>query len=478
MIYTKQSFENWCYDNLSIEVTNDILSRWDYDLNIDKKGILLTPKDVGFSSHGFNNKGYWFKCLEYPEHASEQKSINDFTRGKCGMNCTQCRNIQRKERLSGKIPISCPDCGFVKEINPSTIKSQGFGCPRCSDGISYPEKFMFNVLDQLNINFIYQLTRNTFKWCKKYKYDFYIEQINCIIETHGKQHYEDDDVIHWKTSVKKIKENDKHKEILSKNNKIENYIVINCKNSNMGWIKNNIMESKLPKLLNFKEKDIDWIKCDQYSRTSVVKTVCGLWGETRNTLVLANKIKLNRGTVIRYLKQGTELGWCDYDPEEEKEKAYVITSETNQKKVKKTICLTTKEIFDSLKEACKKYDNISQNSISKCCTHTIQYAGKHPETGEKMVWMYYDEFVIKNQVSGWYDDYINNYINDDKIICVNTKEIFNSQKEAINKYNIKGKSSISACCRNRRKSAGVHPNTGEQLQWMYYKDYLKYKEKN
>ena len=54
-----------------------------------------------------------------------------------------------------------------------------------------------------------------------------------------------------------------------------------------------------------------------------------------------------------------------------------------------------------------------------------------------------------------------------KVICVNTREIFNYIKEVENKYNISS-SSITQCCKNKRKSAGKHPVTGEKLVWKYY----------
>jgi len=67
------SFEEWCYINLSKEEANLLLSRWDYNLNIDKNGNKLSPKDVTYGSTGIDGKGYWFKCLKHPEHGSEQK---------------------------------------------------------------------------------------------------------------------------------------------------------------------------------------------------------------------------------------------------------------------------------------------------------------------------------------------------------------------------------------------------------------------
>jgi len=59
-----------------------------------------------------------------------------------------------------------------------------------------------------------------------------------------------------------------------------------------------------------------------------------------------------------------------------------------------------------------------------------------------------------------------------KIICLTTKEVFISQREAERKYNIFS-THICRCCKGKQKSAGIHPETGEKLVWMYYEDYLK-----
>jgi len=48
----------------------------------------------------------------------------------------------------------CPDCGYEKSFIIRNIIIQGFSCPRCGDGISYPNKFAFNLLEQLNIDFV------------------------------------------------------------------------------------------------------------------------------------------------------------------------------------------------------------------------------------------------------------------------------------------------------------------------------------
>jgi len=322
---TSKSFYDWCYDNLPKEEADKIMLRWDYEKNIDKNENKISPKDVSYGSVGFDKKGYWFKCLDHPEHESEQKCINNYTaKEDRNINCDQCntialthpelvRYLTNKEDAhkyslgSNKLILAkCPECGYEKEMLINTLFIQGFSCNRCSDHIPYPEKFVLNILEQLNIIYKPQLSKTTFKWCNKFRYDFYIHYIKCIVETHGLQHYENPTGKHWR-SLKETQENDKQKEFLAKQNDIENYVIIDCRKSTMEWIKNSVMNSELPKLLNFKESDIDWLKCHEYA----VKATCELWRDGNSILKIANELKISRSTVSRYLKQGIELGWRD-----------------------------------------------------------------------------------------------------------------------------------------------------------------------
>ena len=394
------SFNDWCYSNLPQEEADKILSRWDYELNVDKYNNTLTPKDISRGSKGLKGKGYWFKCLDHPEHESEQKQISGFTNGTRSMICNQCNSILithpyflkffvNKEDAckyshgSAKIILAkCPNCGYEKEIKIHQLTNYGFGCIKCSDGISYPEKFIYNLLEQIeNLIFKKQLTSTTFEWCSKYRYDFYIEKENCIIEVHGIQHYKDN-MINWGILLIETLENDEIKRQLALENKIINYIVLDCRSSNMEWIRNNVMNSDLPILLNFKEEDIDWLRCHEYACKSLVKPTCILWeGGLRDILKIAKELEVGKASIIRYLKQGSKLGWCNYKFNEN------IPRDKNHK----VICLTTGEVFNSIQEASDKY-NILRSSISVCCrSETNKSGGKHPVTCEKMVWKYYED---------------------------------------------------------------------------------------
>jgi len=482
------TFYQWCYDNLPKEFADWILDRWDDELNIDKNGNKLSPKDVSHSSRGLNGKGYWFKCLKHPEHGSELKNISSFTNVCSGVNldCIKCNSIftthphlvkylvNPEDALKYpagsskiKLPMRCPDCGYEKKREISQLRINGFSCPKCSDNIPYPEKFTFNVLEQLlNKDFITQLNKSAFKWCRKYRYDFYIKKINGICEVGGLQHYEEVG-INW-GSLEDIQNNDFDKEWLARSNNIKNYIIIDCRKSELEWIKNSIMKSKLPKLLNFKEEDIDWLKAHEYACSNIIKLVCNMWDDgTDNISKVSKKFKLHSATIRKYLKQGAKLNWCDYDPNKELQKS---KEKLKNKLSIKVMCLTTGEIFNSIKDAKRKY-GIQDSGISQCCYNKQKYCGKHPVTKELLKWIFYDEYLIKNQTIGWYDEYIKNHNYNKKVTCLTTGEVFDSQTEASSKYNIR-RQNISKCCNNKRQSMGKHPITEEPLRWMFYNEYI------
>ena len=68
-------------------------------------------------------------------------------------------------------------------------------------------------------------------------------------------------------------------------------------------------------------------------------------------------------------------------------------AESNEgKSNKKIICITTNETFESMKQASEKY-NTNYTSICLCCRRKRRYAGKHPVTGEKLEWMYLEDYL-------------------------------------------------------------------------------------
>ena len=192
---------------------------------------------------------------------------------------------------------------------------------------------MVSVLDQLNIEYVFQLTKTTFDWCEDKRYDFYIPSINTIIETHGGQHYKD---CTW-SKAKDVQENDRIKYELALQNGIKDgdYIVIDCRKSNKEHIKNSIGNSKLNKIYDLSK--INWSECEEFAlKSNTIKGVCEYWNnkeEWKTTKTLAEVFGLSRNAIVDYLKKGAGLGWCEYDAKEEMIKTSRLNGKSTSKRV-------------------------------------------------------------------------------------------------------------------------------------------------
>lgn len=210
-----------------------------------------------------------------------------------------------------KVEWLCPDCDNIIKKEVIDIVQNGLRCNKCGDGFPYGEKFVVSLLSQMKIEFYH---RHTFEWGKDKEYDFFIPNNKCIIEVHGKQHYEDSCFGNMKNKTKYIDvhNNDIEKQKLALSNGIEHYIIINVMCSSFNWIKNSILNSELSNIYNL--SNVDWILCQTNALKSYVKIVCDLWNEDRFCSIKDISEKINKSTsaVGRWLNQGKELGWCDY----------------------------------------------------------------------------------------------------------------------------------------------------------------------
>lgn len=228
-----------------------------------------------------------------------------------------------KGSISRIFPI-CPDCGRVrtKSIKVCDIYSwKSIGCA-CGDGFSIPEKIIFNILEQLSVGFIKELTKKNLKWCGKYRYDFYIKDKNVIIEADGRQHKKEQGIYsNWNMSLKEQIKNDAYKDKLAKEHGIK-VIRIDCEFSNLKFIKNNILKSELNNIFDLSK--IDWSKCERSILKNLCKEVCEIKRDNPDmTTVEIGKIKnVHYSTIIRYLKQGNNIwDWCNYNAKEEMKKS-------------------------------------------------------------------------------------------------------------------------------------------------------------
>lgn len=212
-----------------------------------------------------------------------------------------------------KLKVKCPDCGYIKEMNTYSLTSFGFSCDRCSDKISYPNKFIRGFIEQLDVEDItYEYNSS---WTKLYRYDLYFKygNINYLVEMDGGFHY-------VTTSMRTDEElliqqqRDKEKDILAKENGFV-LMRIDCRESNKDYIKSNILNSELVNIFDLSE--IDWDLCDNYGQTNLIKQVCNFYNNSqkKSPSYIGEHFNLDRHTITKYLKSGANLGFCDYSVE-------------------------------------------------------------------------------------------------------------------------------------------------------------------
>lgn len=216
--------------------------------------------------------------------------------------------LEKYVNIRTGVLVQCKLCNSKFKIYPKSIHElKNIFCPVCSDGISYPNKYIRNFLKQLPIsNLTYEWHP---EWAKQYSYDNYFVYNNneYIIEADGAQHFSQKNFSKFNTND--VQERDRIKNELANNNNII-MIRIDCQKSNSDYIKGKILESELSSIFDL--SGIDWDFCHKQSLNSLVKQVCDLYNDGYKNMGIVHKLKINKNTVRRYLQLGNELGWCNY----------------------------------------------------------------------------------------------------------------------------------------------------------------------
>lgn len=289
--------------------------------------------------------------------------------------------------------FKCPVCGSIYSKTISLVSNAGhLYCPKCSDSSSYPNKFMFSLLTQLNIDFVNEYSPS---WISPKSYDFYfeIDKNKYIIEMDGHFHKED-----LKGSLSRIVKSDNYKNEKAKENGIE-MIRIDCCYANISerfnYIKNNIIESRLSDI--FILSKVDFEKCNCYGENySFLKEVSDLWNSgNHNIESITNYFGYNNNDKVnKFLHRCAKFGMI---PENDDEIGKIIKSQglevakRKQKEIKRSKstpvkCNETGEIFNSPRDAIDKYP--TAKSIYNCLGYSkvkCNYAGRLPD-GTKLSW--------------------------------------------------------------------------------------------
>lgn len=274
----------------------------------------------------------------------------------------------------------CPCCGNEYYLQIQNVTKAGkVSCDICNDGFSYPNKFMANLLSQLSIDYEKEYSPD---WISPKKYDFYFQINNkkYIVEMDG-------GLGHGNSNGKPFQK-DKDDGISIDNYKDEmanihdiSVIRIDCNYSSkrFEYITNSIINSYLSKLFDL--SIVDFKKCDLESNDNVFKTVLiDLQSGIYNTKILSQKHNLGKSTIRNYINTAIKNNLISQNDvvKYRYESRSKMSKERNDCKV---LCIETGEIFDSYKDANKKY----HACLSQYFNKNGKWSGKLPD-GTRLTW--------------------------------------------------------------------------------------------
>lgn len=273
---------------------------------------------------------------------------------------------------NSRVDFQCPDCGDITNQKISNVYTFGYNCKKCSDGLSYPNKFSYALLEQLPVeNVIHEYSP---KWIYPKRFDNYFEYNGkkYILEMDGGFHYNDNTLNNNDVSI--TIENDKYKDDKAFEFGIT-VIRINCIRSIFEDIRDEFLNNKILNSL-FNMKDLDYIKCHEFAISNVTKVVCDYYNTVENVSLCMSKFNLARNTILSYLKNGNLLGWCNYSVE----KSYKNRIDNISRK---PIIISINEnemMFNSAKELCAfmkiNYDiDLKDYSVRHASKNNTSYKG-------------------------------------------------------------------------------------------------------
>jgi|GEM_PF-5936980 len=241
-------------------------------------------------------------CHSENESIKKASSAEEFSAKLNKLSKTLILNSDYKNSKS-KVQIKCTDCGMINYVIPNQILSRP-KCIYCSDGLSFPNKFIRGFFKQIKTDYIeFEYSP---KWVKGRSYDVYFELGNekFIVEMDGKQHYEG-----WRRQGAELQRSiDMLKDKLAEEHNIK-MIRIDC--SSQRLIPQNIKESCLSDIFDL--STIDFEECNRFAFSSLMKIICKEYDNSRSTIKeLAAKYGLSSGTVKNYLRFGTDNHFCNY----------------------------------------------------------------------------------------------------------------------------------------------------------------------
>lgn len=283
------------------------------------------------SKHG-KTKHYKCKCLkdgyEYIVSESDFKKSNGcpVCAGKrvfVGYNDLATTNPEIIKFLSDKedgykytkgshksILVECTCCGYKKYMKvEELVYNGGLLCPKCSDGLSYPNKFAYNVFEQLYEQYASYDSEYSPDWAGRMRYDNHIvlkDGRELIVEMDGGFHYNE--------YGKWVAQNDVIKDSLAEEHGIK-VIRVNCFYNQITNRFKLIKDNFINELKQYFDLScVDWKLADSVGVSNRLIEVVNYYNEHPFTPIeqIAKHFHLSYCTIRNYLVTGGEIGLCKY----------------------------------------------------------------------------------------------------------------------------------------------------------------------
>lgn len=398
-IVNTQRIRNLTFDNL--------FAKPNYFYNIGdivSGSVILEQLHIQRNNKGYRAKHYKCKCLTdgYEYIVTEKELKNGRRCPKCvgkvliiGHNdlATTDPNVVKflfdKEdghkytRCSHKyVWAICPICGYKKRMRVETLVLEGFSCPRCSDGLSYPNKFAYNVFEQLYEQYVEYCSEYSPDWLGQMRYDNYIlfkDGRELVVEMDGG--------FHRNEYGKRAAQNDTIKDNLAIEHGIK-IIRIDCFYSKITE-RFDIVKNGLINALKeyFDLSNVDWISAHESGISNRLIEVVKYYEEHpfMTNQQIAEHFHVNVVTIRHYLIVGEELKLCKYirhDPDRNKTSIPLILYDSNGNMI---------GVFISARQMAEKMSdkNFNRTSINECVRLGKPYKGY---IVKRITWEEYEQY--------------------------------------------------------------------------------------
>lgn len=208
------------------------------------------------------------------------------------------------------VDFICPDCGAILNKEIKTVCQQGLGCKYCSDHISYPNKFIREILKHTDAKNV--IPEWSPEWIGGYRYDIYftINNQEYIIEMDGGLGHNNREIRSGNrltgAEVDAIKDHEA---------KAHNIILIriDCNYEKISerfeYIRNNVICSELSDIIDL--SGVPWSECNRLSMVSYVIGSAKMFNAGVSIQDISDYYNYSTHTIRQWLYQAEEIGICD-----------------------------------------------------------------------------------------------------------------------------------------------------------------------